>query len=132
MAIAAVAVLTGAGAPAGCKARAAYQGSDRSVMAAYGLRKLRTELPPTVRVPAVVAAADAALRDRGYAVTSSHASEDAGRVEGEPRGAGVLESVVVSARLVADSTRVEVVIKPWGDEPKSRAILDAILIRLGL
>jgi hypothetical protein len=120
------------GASAGCKAKAGYQGAERDVLAAYGVRKLRTELPATVRVPAVVAAADAALRDRGYAVASSHATEDTGRVEAEPRGAGPLKSVVVTARVIPDGTRVEVMLKPWGDEAKSRAILDGILVRLGL
>lgn len=116
----------------GCKAKSGYQGSDRDVLAAYGVRKLRTELPATVRVQAVVAAADAALRDRGYGVTKSHATEDAGRVEAEPRTAGPLQSVVVTAKVIPDGTRVEVLMKPWGNEAKSRAILDGILVRLGM
>lgn len=115
-----------------CKAKPEIQGEERSVVAAYGVRKLRTELPMTVRVPAVIAAADAALRDRGYAVRSSRTTEDSGRVEGLPRGAGPLKSVVVMARVVPDGTRVEVLLKPWGDEEQSRAILDDILVRLGL
>lgn len=116
----------------GCKAKAGYQGSDRDVMAAYGVRKLRTELPATVRVPAVVAAADATLRDRGYGVTKSHATEDSGRVEAEPRTAGPLHEIVVTAKVIPDGTRVEVLMKPWGNEAKSRAILDGILVRLGM
>lgn len=102
------------------------------MMAAYGVRKLRTELPSSVRVPAVIAAADAALRDRGYGVTLSHATEDSGRVEAEPRTAGVLKSVVVMAKTIPDGTRVEVLVTPWGSEAKSRSILDGILVRLGL
>lgn len=115
-----------------CKARPAYQGADRSIVAAYRIRKLRTELPPSVRVQAVVLAADAALRDRGYAVTSSRATEESGHIEAEPRGAGDFESVEVTARVIASGTRIEIRINPWGDEPKSRAILDGILARLGL
>lgn len=116
----------------GCKAKPGAQGTDRTIMAAYGVRKLRTELPPTVRVQAVVAAADGALRDRGYGVKSSHATEDSGRVVGEARGGGPLQSVVVLSRVVPDGTRVEVLLKPWGDEERSRAILDDILVRLGM
>jgi hypothetical protein len=120
------------GALAGCKARHGYQGSDGEVLAGYGVRKLRTELPARVRVQAVVAAADAALRDRGYAVKTAHATEDLGRVVAEPPGAGPLQSVVVTAEVVPDATRVEVLLKPWGDEARSRAILDGILVRLGM
>jgi hypothetical protein len=116
----------------GCKAKPGAQGTDRTILAAYGVRKLRTELPSSVRVPAVVAAADGALRDRGYGVMSSHATEDSGRVVGEARGGGPLQSVVVLSRVVPDGTRVEVLLKPWGDEERSRAILDDILVRLGL
>lgn len=83
-------------------------------------------------MPAVVSATNQALRDRGYAVRTSRATEDSGAVEGEPRDAGLLEAVVVDVELSADGTRVTVRVKPFGDEARSRAILDAILNRLGL
>lgn len=83
-------------------------------------------------MPAVVSATNQALRDRGYAVRSVHATEDSGSVQGEPRDAGPLEAVVVDVSLSADGTRVAVRVKPFGDEAQSRAILDAILNRLGL
>lgn len=126
------AITAAAGLLPACKARSAYQGADRSIVAAYRVRKLRTELPPTVRVQAVILAADAALRDRGYAVTSSRATEDAGHVEAEPRDAGSFDSVEVTARVIPAGTRIEIRVNPWGDEAKSRAILDGILARLGL
>jgi hypothetical protein len=53
-------------------------------------------------------------------------------VTAEPPRAGFLESVEVSVRRRADATRIGVVVKPMGDQDRSRAILDAVLARLGM
>jgi len=115
----------------GCRATPAYQGGQRSVLATYRFRRLTADLPPTVRVQAVVAAARQALAHRGYAVTPG-TTEDSGRVLATAPSAGMLESVEVSARIVPDGTRVEIIIDPLGNQVESRAILDAILARLGM
>ena len=116
----------------GCKSHHASQGSDQSIVASYRTRTLHAVLPASVRVQAVVAAADSALRDRGYAVTESRSGEDAGTVEARPANPRFLESVAVHARVVNEGTRVLVRFQPSGDESRSRAILDGILVRLGL
>ncbi len=116
----------------GCKAVPQNMGSGRSVQASYLRRTLTADVPATVRVPAAVAAADAALRDRGYAVTDSTATEDVGRVAAEPRDAGFLDAVVVDVRVTGSGTRIEVTVRPIGNRAQSRAILDSILSRLGL
>lgn len=115
----------------GCRSRPAVHGSDQSLVATYRARTLHAVLPATVRVQAVVAAADIALRDRGYAVTGSRSGEDAGTVEGRPADPRFMESVAVHARVVPEGTRVLVRFEPLGDESRSRAILDGILTRLG-
>jgi hypothetical protein len=121
-----------ASALAGCKAVPAQQGRGRQITAVYWQGTLWADLPPTRRVQGVVAASDAGLRDRGYAVTAVRSTEDVGRVAAEPQTAGPLESVVVDVQLTDDGTRVAITVKPFGDQARSRAILDAILTRLGL
>jgi hypothetical protein len=117
---------------AGCRAAPAYQGVKHEVLATYQYRRLRTDIPGSVRVPAAIAAAESSLRNRGYAVRSSTATEDRGRVEAVPPDAGLFEEVVVSAAAVGGATRVDIVIEPMGDQVRSRAIMDGILSRLGL
>jgi hypothetical protein len=115
----------------GCKATPGYQGGHRAILATYRFRTLTADLPATVRVPAVVAAARQALADRGYAVRPAR-TEDEGTLEATAPEASDFERVVVSARLTSGGTRVQVTVEPLGDQAESRAILDGILGRLGL
>lgn len=110
----------------GCQSHSAYHAN---IVATYDLRTLAADLPAGVRVPAVIAAADAALRGRGYAVTQRTASMDRGCVIARRHGSGLLEEVVVEARLTGPGTLVKIKCCPIGDEAVSRAILDAMLIR---
>jgi hypothetical protein len=110
------------------------------VLASYSFRTLTADLGADLRVPAVVTAAEFALADRGYTVSSRWMTEDAGRVIAHAQGSAIgfgprdamLEKVVVSAALTASGTRVKVTAEPMGNEAFSRAILDDMLRRLGL
>jgi len=117
---------------AGCRSTPAYQGASHDVLATYHYRKLRSDLPGTIRVPAAIAAAESSLRSRGYAIRSSTSTEDRGRIEAALPDAGLFEEVVVLAEAIDASTRIEILIEPMGDQKRSRAIMDGILTRLGL
>jgi hypothetical protein len=101
------------------------------VTANYRYRGLTADLPPSVRVPAVVAAAQSVFRDRGYAIRSVAATEDSGHVEAVPPDPGVLESMSVSVTLAGGGPRIKIISEPLGNQVRSRIILDAILARLG-
>ncbi len=117
----------------GCKAQHSFQGPRHDVLASYRFRTLTCTVEREVRVPAVIAAAEQTLRERGYSVTNSRSSEDAGEVEAEPFDPKVLESVIVKARVSKGaSTLIDVRVEPLGDQVRSRAILDGILSNLGL
>lgn len=124
-------VLSLAAVLAGCKATPGPQGKDGQVTANYRYRRLTADLPPSVRVPAVVAAAQSAFRDRGYAIRSASATEDAGHVEAVPPDPGVLESMSMTVTLAGGGPRIKIVSQPLGDQTRSRIMLDAILARLG-
>lgn len=116
---------------AGCKARVEQTGRDRQVQAAYRFRTLSAELPRDISVHAAAAAAQNALRGRGYVITVSEISSDSARIEARSHGDGALDKTVVVARPAAGALRISVTAEPLGDEAASRAILDAMLARLG-
>jgi hypothetical protein len=119
------------GALVGCKTTTAYQGSDGQVAASYQIRKLSAELPPEVRVPAVVAAARATLLERGYSIQSADATEDTGSVSAVPPDAGLFESVEVDVKQTPQGTMVRIINEPIGNQTRSRSILDGVLAKLG-
>lgn len=125
-------ILAAAAMLAGCRATVGPQGRDGQVEGTYYSGTLWADLPSGLRVRGVVAAADQGLRDRGYAVKHVAATDEAGTVTAEPPRAGFLESVEVSVRRAAEGTRIGVVVKPMGDEARSRSIMDAVLSRLGI
>lgn len=122
----------------GCQSRYAWQGDPGGrVLAAYSGRTLSTELPDDVRVPAIIAAGEAALLSRGYSIVTRSATIDTGRVVGRRADGGLagyvgFDRVIVSSKQSARGTRIWVVAEPLGDETLSRALLDAILVRLGM
>src|SRR5215813_6854318 len=67
------------------------------VAAAYSMGTLTTELGPEVSILAVSAAAERALRARGYAVEESHATEDRSRLIAARAGHGWWEKAVVES-----------------------------------
>lgn len=115
----------------GCKASVEQQGHT-GTLAKYSGGVLSADLASTVRVQAVIAAAESAMRDRGYTIGARRASEDSGFVEAKLPRPGLFERTQVSSKVTAGGTRVSVKVEPWGDEAASRAILDDVLKRLGL
>ena len=117
---------------AGCKARVEQAGTRRDVAAAYRIRTLSADLPGDISVHAAAAAAHSALRGRGYVITRSEVTADSARIEARAHGAGAFDKTVVQARPASDgAVRITVTAEPLGDERASRAILDAMLARLG-
>lgn len=123
------------GALVGCRSSEGYEGRS-GVMATYRLGTLTSEAPDEVRVPAVIAAADAALRARGYGITSKQVTEDRGWIRARPPGATEpevidLEDVTVWSRVSRNGTKIGVDVKPIRAEAQARAVLDDVLRRLG-
>ncbi len=114
----------------GCKTTTSTQGRS-GVTASYRLRTLTVDLPPEVGVMTAQAAAEEALRARGYVVTSSEATTDRADIEANRAGDGFLAKTVVSARVTDTGMRIAVRNEPLGDEAASRSIMDALLVRLG-
>lgn len=105
-------------------------GGKPGTQAVYSVRTLEATLD-SVPVEAAAAAAQAALRDRGYTIRSSSATPDRARIVAVPFDASLLEQVVVSASGAGGSSRLRIRVDPLGDQALSHAIMDAILARLG-
>lgn len=114
-----------------CQPTVRAQG-QRSLTATYQGTTLSTALPPAVRVPAAIAAAEETLRARGYSVSRVEATEERGRITGRPPHTSDFPRVVISAIRQPSGTRLDIRWDPFGDEEACRSILDGILQRLGL
>jgi hypothetical protein len=114
-----------------CQPSVASQGQNRDVLASYQFRTLKSRLGPEVQVLTVRAAAEQALRARGYVITNVTGAGDRSRVEAQAAGQGTLDKLVVETWAGDRFTGVSVTIEPLGDEAESRAVLDAMLNRLG-
>ena len=124
-------VLGGSAAMVGCAGKQAYQGSG-STVATYQGSTLSAILPAEHRVPTVLAAAEQALRDRGYTIVSNASTEDAGTLIARPPRYNTYPRMQIQAMVVGAGTRIELGYQPFGNEEVCRATLDAILARLGL
>src|SRR5688500_3583949 len=93
-ALLAPATLIGSGCTASPRAE-----DDGGITASYSFRTLYTELEPTVSVPTATAAAEQALRARGYAIDRSSTSEDRGLVVAKRSGDREFEKTVVESRV---------------------------------
>lgn len=119
--------------PACAKPTLSYQGEDR-VLASYSGSTLKTELPPEVSVEAVQAAAESVLLARGYTITTTRHDAEKGRVVGRSPADDEWfgsDETVIRAYVTGAGTGITVNVEPWGDEMASRALLDALLARLG-
>lgn len=101
----------------------------RDVEGTYLLGTLSAEVPD--RIPAVIAAADAALRGRGYTIVARVATEDRGEVVARPYRPGPLERIIVGAELTDAGSEITVAMRPIPDQRASLAIMDDLLRRLG-
>ncbi len=79
-----------------------------------------------------MAAAESAMLDRGYSIRSRSVTADKGRLEALAPHADSDEAVSIVAAVSGEGSRCSVTVGTWGDETLSRAILDAVLVRLGL
>ncbi len=107
------------------------QGS-RGIVASFQRPTLSAQLPPEVRVPAVIAAADQVCRERGYSIVSNQSTEEAGRIVARPPRTGDFPTIAIAASIHGEGTRIEVEVQPFGDQDWSRSVLDGILQKLGL
>ncbi len=115
----------------GCQPSVGAQGRGRDIMATYSVRTLSVQLEAALQVLTVQAAAESAVRSRGYIVTSATGTADTMRVEAKDSGSGDWDRLVVEGCVKQNSTEISVRCEPWGDEGVSRAVMDAVLIRLG-
>ncbi len=101
------------------------------ITAAYSLGTLTCDLPDTVRVPAIMAAAEGALRGRGYSITSKASTDDRGRIYARAPRDSRVEGVSIEARVTSAGHQVSIHFDPLGDDARSRVLLDDLLARLG-
>lgn len=107
------------------------QGSSRTA-ASYSFPSLSASLPEHVTPQAVAAAAEQALRQRGYSITSSTSTSDSARVVARAPNTGPLKKIIVRASWTRTGSTVSVTERPLGDDVRARAVLDGLLANLGL
>ena len=116
----------------GCQGREQVQSGGR-VVAVYRVGSLKAVLPEGVTVPAVTAAAQAAVRGQGYAVDSVTETADYGRVIARPPNSTDYPRLAIGISLNDDRrTVVELAYQPLGEEQICREVLDRLLQQLGL
>jgi hypothetical protein len=116
---------------AGCQPAVRNQGQN-GLLATYSMMTLTADLPERARVQAVIAAADAVVRSRGYGVETVRATEEEGSLLAIPPKSAGSPRVWINAARVEGGTRVQIKPQPWGDEDVARSLLDGILARLGM
>lgn len=106
---------------------------DSALTATYSFGTLTTEVGGNrVRVRDVASAAEASFRRRGYTVRSASISDEKCRVAGSEVGSGNWQATIVSATPTSNGVRIEVHVEPFGDEDRSRDVMNDVLGRLGL
>lgn len=103
---------------------------EQRVVAKYTGRSLFAEVPSTVRVPAVIAAADEVARARGYTVLKTESTEEAGMISSVPPAKDSIQQVIVHANTGDHGTVIQVTYSPFPDRQLCESIFDAILARL--
>jgi hypothetical protein len=107
-----------------------HQLGEHRVVAKYGGRSLFVEVPETVRVPAVIAAADEVVRSRGYSVLRKESTEEKGMIASVPPAKDTIQRVIVRAEAGDHGTAIRVSYEPFPDRRLCESILDAILAKL--
>lgn len=114
----------------GCEATPKQQGSQSQLTATYKMGALSAVIP--AKVPAVMAAAEQTLRDRGYAIESSASTTEQGGIIARPPAYNLGKTMKIDvASTAADETTITLSTYPW-DETLLRITLDRILARLGM
>lgn len=80
----------------------------------------------------VTAAAEVALRERGYSITHKATSSDTAALTAKGATVGAIAPLDVVITQTAAGTGIRVKQGAFGDEVGSRVILEAILAKLGL
>ncbi len=114
----------------GCEATPKQQGSQSQLTATYKMGALSAVVP--AKVPAVMAAAEQTLRDRGYAIESSASTTEQGGIIARPPAYNLGKIMKIDvASTATDETTITLSTNPW-DETLLRITLDRILARLGM
>ena len=115
---------------AGCESTPKQQGSQSQLTATYKMGALSAVVP--AKVPAVMAAAEQTLRDRGYAIESSASTTEQGGIIARPPAYNLGKTMKIDvASTATDETTITLSPNPW-DETLLRITLDRILARLGM
>lgn len=116
---------------AGCKTTySSHQLGEQRVVAKYNGRALFAEVPETVRVPAVIAAADEVARSRGYTVLKKESTEEAGYISVVPPARDAITRLVIHADRVDVGTSIRVSYEPFPDRQLCESFFDAILAKV--
>lgn len=107
-------------------------GHETHLRALYTNGELICRLPGSVPVESAVAAGAQTLERTGHAISARESTSYRGRVVGRPGGERLYEKASITTIRGDDNTRVTIAVEPFGDEPTSRAVLDEMLLRLGL
>lgn len=107
-----------------------HQLGEQRVVAKYTGRTLFAEVPSTIRVPAVIAAADDVVRARGYTVLRTESTEERGMLASVPPAKDSIQQVVVRAETGDHGTAIRVSYEPFPDRQLCESIFDAILAKL--
>jgi hypothetical protein len=90
------------------------------------------ELPPDYTPDQLVAAAEAALRSRGYTLGSrARVLDEPAVITGRLGGVPHPVEAQISIRTYISAHRINVSIQPWGNDAEGRLLLRAMLARLG-
>lgn len=131
--IASLAVACGLGL-GGCRSneRVYEVGHESHLRASFSGSTLVCRLPETVPVESAVAAGVQTLERTGHSISTREATSHRGWVVGRPGGQRLYDKARITTTRVDSGTRVTIEVEPFGDEPTSRAVLDEMLLRLGL
>ncbi len=114
-----------------CQSSYRPQGSNGTV-GTYSFGRASVRIAEPLRIQTVIAAANATLRSRGYTIESTESTADEGKIIARQPEFKSFEKLVVAAALVPGAVEISITQQPFGDEERSRALMDAILQRLGL
>ncbi len=127
--------LLGASLLVGCagKEQGTYVGRPSNpIYASESFGALEAVLEEPVPVRSVMAAAEAALRDRGYTITLRRTTDEAGRIEAKAPSRELGRKWVVETRATGGGgTSLSVKPGGWDNEAGAEVLMDAILALLG-
>ncbi len=114
-----------------CQSSYRPQGTSGTV-GTYSYGRASVRIADPIRIHTIIAAANASLRSRGYTIESTESTADGGTIIGRQPDFKSFEKLIVSAQLAPGAVEISITRQPFGDEERSRALMDSILQRLGL